>query len=276
MADREPQGPNDRPNGNMTDTRGVPNAEHPSHDLHLIAAAADREADDATRVAAQRQIAACDDCAALFADLRAISFGLGTLPRSLPVTRDFRISPEQAAKLRPAGWRRLLDGFSRTPSLRPFASALTTLGVAGLLLAVALPNAGIALFGGQAGGAAPLSADLRTSGAPEAAASQGAQAPGADSGGKFTGGPVPASSPAAVVGGPLPTDARNSTGGGSAAGGSSAGPAASGEDTQLVPQAAPEPASPSLPLLPLASIVLLVIGIALLLLSRLGGRDPAP
>src|SRR5207247_1590128 len=83
-------------------------------------------ADDATRAAARAQIATCEDCAALFADLRAISENLTALPRTLPVARDFRISPERAATLRPRGWRRLLGGFGRGPSLRPLASALTT------------------------------------------------------------------------------------------------------------------------------------------------------
>jgi hypothetical protein len=130
--------------------------DHATHDLDVLAAAADRGVEDATRIAAERQVAECQDCAALFADLRLISTGLAALPKELAVSRDFRISPERAAKLRRAGWRGVVQGlFGSGPSLRPFASALTTLGVAGLLLTVALPSVGGFLSFGAATGAAP-------------------------------------------------------------------------------------------------------------------------
>ena len=156
MADREPQRPKDRPSGDMTDSRRTERTDHAAHDLDVLAAAADRNVDDTTRIAAERQVAECRDCAALFADLRLISSGLAGLPKELTVARDFRITPERAAKLRPAGWRGALRGlFGSGPSLRPFASALTTLGIAGLLLTVALPGV-IGGLGGASAGAAPL------------------------------------------------------------------------------------------------------------------------
>src|SRR2546426_7121451 len=127
---------------------------HATHDLLVIAAAADRDADDATGLAAQAQIAGCDDCAALFADLRAINLNLTSLPRTLPVTRDFRISPQRAAQLRSGGWRRVVEGFASGASLRPLASAFTAVGVAGLLLTVVLPTV-FTGTGAATGGAAP-------------------------------------------------------------------------------------------------------------------------
>lgn len=139
----------------MPDLR--PGADHAAHDLLVIAAGTDPHADAATRGAADRQAADCPDCAALAADLRSIASSLRTLPRTTPIPkgRDFRISRDQASRLRRwAGLRRLLRPFGAAgaPSLRPLATALTGLGVAGLLFAVALPN--VASFGSAGSGAA--------------------------------------------------------------------------------------------------------------------------
>lgn len=154
MADRELHGTDDRPSGDMTDSRRE-RTDHATHDLDVLAAAADRSVDAATRLAAEQQAAECRDCATLLADLRLISAGLGALPKQLPVARDFRISPERAAKLRPAGWRGVAQALiGGGPSLRPLASALTTLGVAGLLLTVALPGV-VGGLGAASGAVAP-------------------------------------------------------------------------------------------------------------------------
>ena len=63
--------------------------------------------------------------------------------------RDYTLSDADAARLRPAGWRRWLAaiGTSRDAVTRPLAVGLTTLGLAGLLVATvpgALPSAGSA------------------------------------------------------------------------------------------------------------------------------------
>ena len=52
-------------------------------------------------------------------------------------TRDFRLTPEQAASLRPAGWRRLLAPFAgpRFAFAGPLGTGLATLGLAGFLVA---------------------------------------------------------------------------------------------------------------------------------------------
>jgi hypothetical protein len=257
--------------------------DHSTHDIYLIAAAADREADDATKVAAQQQLASCDECATLFSDLRAISSGLESLPRSLPVTRDFRISPEQAAKLRRGGWRRLLDGFGAAPTLRPFASALTTLGVAGLVLTVALPT----LFGGGAGGAAQVLSTVGSSVGSDSANAPQQPAPAAG-GGKAEGESAPprdatsstaefgpTSSATALAGRPIPTTDRTSYGGTGGGGGAYA--TAGNEDGTGVDLFAGNPEQPPAPsplaVIPWLSLALFVVGLGLLWLSRNRASD---
>jgi hypothetical protein len=163
VADREPQGRFGRPNRDMHDS--TDRTPHADHDLLIIAAGTDPDADPAARAAAARQSAACTACEELARDLRAIAVGLQSLPRSVPApaARDFRISPDQARRLqRGNGLRRLLRPFGPggMPSLRPLSAALTTLGVAGLLFTLVLP--GMMSFG-SAAGAAPgaLSAPAR-------------------------------------------------------------------------------------------------------------------
>jgi hypothetical protein len=118
---------------------------HADHDLLVIAAGTDPDADPAARAAAARQSATCTECDELARDLRAIAAGLQSLPRSIPApaARDFRISPDQARRLqRGNGLRRLLRPFGPAgmPSLRPLSAAFTTLGVAGLLFTLVLPG----------------------------------------------------------------------------------------------------------------------------------------
>ena len=274
MVDREPIGSSDRPNGDMTDPRRAQRPDHVTHDVYVIAAAADRDADDTTRLAAERQVADCADCATLFADLQTISSGLASLPRSLPVSRDFRISPERASRLSRGGWRRFLDGFSRAPTLRPFASALTTLGLAGLVLTVALPS--LSLFGGASGGAfAPpilstvgsaigSSAPAAQAEPPSGVKSDGASAPPRDNTGGQTAVGAPDATAAALAGGPSASGVnRTSTGGG----------AADGTDVNLY-HGEPQPAGPSpQAILAWLSVALVLIGVGLLWLARSGARD---
>jgi hypothetical protein len=143
VAEREPHGPVGRPTGDMHDS--ADRTPHADHDLLVIAAGTDPNADPAARAAAARQVANCTDCDQLARDLRAIAAGLQSLPRSIPAPagRDFRISPDQARRLqRGNGLRRLLRPFGPggMPSLRPLSAAFTTLGVAGLLFTLVLPG----------------------------------------------------------------------------------------------------------------------------------------
>jgi hypothetical protein len=177
---------------------------HADHDLLVIAAGTDPDADPAARAAAARQAANCTECEELARDLRAIAAGLQSLPRSIPVpaARDFRISPEQAHRLqRGNGLRRLLRPFGPggMPSLRPLSAAFTTLGVAGLLFTLVLP--GMTTFQG-ASGAAPAAVSA-PAGAGDAAASipttkENASTYGPAAPGAALGSPAAAASPGSV------------------------------------------------------------------------------
>lgn len=79
---------------------------HAAHDLELIAALAAGDAAGRERNLATAQLDACAECTRLYADLAAISAAMAELP--VPArTRDFRLTAEQAADLRPRGWRGL-------------------------------------------------------------------------------------------------------------------------------------------------------------------------
>ena len=110
---------------------------HATHDLELIAAHAAGDASGSDLATAMALVAGCPACAALHHDLRAIAAALPELPA--PVRpRSFTLTPEQAATLRPSGWRRFA-GILAGPRFRfaaPFGTGLATLGLAGLLLGV--------------------------------------------------------------------------------------------------------------------------------------------
>ena len=140
----------------MTEPRTPAHASsrHDAHDVLLIAALADRDPGalrSFDREHAERWIATCPDCAALHADLLALAAAAPSA--AIPTRpRDFRLTPEQAAHLRPNAWRRFIGavGSSRDVFTRPLAIGLTTLGLAGLLVA-AIPT----LSFGSASSAAP-------------------------------------------------------------------------------------------------------------------------
>ena len=150
--------------------------DHERHDLSIVATLAARPADlDATEATAARaQVASCGACADALADLVALQTALpATATPRRP--RDFRLTPADAQRLHRTGWRRFFgyfgsprDGFSR-----PLAIGLTTLGLAGLLLA-SIPSA--TLIGGS-GGAAPAN---ETAPMQQAAPAPAASAPGTD------------------------------------------------------------------------------------------------
>ena len=107
---------------------------HDAHDLELVAAFAAGDAAGTDLETATALVAGCAECAVLHHDLRAITAAMPALPA--PVRRrDFRLTPEQAGSLRPAGWRRLL-GTLAGPSFRfaaPLGTGLATLGLVGIL-----------------------------------------------------------------------------------------------------------------------------------------------
>ena len=109
--------------------------DHTTHDPELIAAYAAGDAAGSDLAGATELVAECTECAALHRDLRAIATALPELPAPVR-TRDFRLTPEQAASLAPSGWRGLLAAFA-SPRFRlaaPLGTGLAAIGLAGLLL----------------------------------------------------------------------------------------------------------------------------------------------
>jgi hypothetical protein len=115
------------------------------HDPLLIAAFAAGDAEGADLERAQALVATCDECAALHHDLRAIASAMPATPAPAR-RRDFRLTPEQAAELRPSGWRRLLAPLAgpRFAFAGPLGGSLAALGLAGILVvgAASTPIAG--------------------------------------------------------------------------------------------------------------------------------------
>lgn len=133
----EPRGLSNRPEEEMT----TPNRSHPDHETHdplLVAAlaAGDIESRDLTR--AELQVAGCPDCTGLRNELVAIAAATTRLPAPAR-SREFTLSQDDAARLRRPSLRRLLIDLAGPRGLigRPIATAVTSLGVAGIVLASA-------------------------------------------------------------------------------------------------------------------------------------------
>lgn len=137
-------------------THSIP-AEHAQHDLDLIAGHAAGDLTDTQRIRADALLESCTTCADLRRDLVAIASATRNLPAPATASRDFRLTPAQAARLRRGGWiKSLLRPFAAPGSAaRPAAMAFTSLGLAGLLVTSILPG----LLGG-ATSSAPMAAGL--------------------------------------------------------------------------------------------------------------------
>jgi len=194
----------------MPDVPDVRATSHDRHDTMLVAALAAGDLAGTDRDQAIAQTQSCSDCAALHADLIAIARATATLPPPIAASGlDFRLSPQQAERLRRTGWRRFVPSLSgRFALTRPLGISLATFGLIGLVIG----NLGL---GGMA-------ASAPTSGA--------GSPPGA------------ASLPSTVdiqAGGESSSDGRNALGpiaspAASAAAAASAGPAASTNDGQFL------------------------------------------
>lgn len=142
-------------------------ASHTEHDPLLVAAFAAGDLGPADRERAELLATTCPECALLAEDLRAIATASAALPpRHRP--RDFSLSAEDAARLRRRGWRGWRGLFGalagpRSAALKPLATGLTTLGLAGLLLAalpaIQLGGSAAAPTGPAAPAAAPSAGD---------------------------------------------------------------------------------------------------------------------
>jgi hypothetical protein len=278
-------------------------ASHEAHDPMVMAALAAGDLAGTDRDQALARTRSCPDCAALRDDLVAIATATAQLPPPIPApARDFRLSPEQAARLRPAGWRRFFGPAQRGSLTRPLGVALATFGIAGLLIGT-LPLGGLA--GGSASTAAPApagsSADRNAASAAAGAAAPEGAVPGASAAAAASEpaastaqlGPVAsaAASAAAIEGpfSPAPTGgsdvqggefggdgsvAQDSGGVGIAAAGS---PKATADSPNLESlsgtqdQAASSGSSSPLVIL---SVIAIVLGLALLIVARRRERDP--
>ena len=138
---------------------------HAAHDLLLMSVFAAGDASPAERETATALTDRCPDCARLADDLQVIARATAALPAPAR-RRDFMLSPGDAARIRRRGWRRLAGVFEgpRFAFTRPLAAGLTTLGLAGFLLA-AIPSFGLgAAAPSQSGsGQERLSADQAAS-----------------------------------------------------------------------------------------------------------------
>jgi len=140
----EPAPPEHRQGSEMLHVPDLAN--HATHDLDLIAAHAAGDVTGRELETAGALVAGCAECARLHGDLLSISAALGELPAPAR-PRDFRLTTEQAAALRPGGWRAWLATLAgpRFSFAAPLGTALTTLGLVGLLIAgpgFSLPSSG--------------------------------------------------------------------------------------------------------------------------------------
>src|SRR5829696_7239423 len=119
-----------------TEMPHLPDSQHPDHNLELIAAYAAGDATGPELEHASALVASCDDCAALHHDLRSIAAAMPAMPAPTR-SRDFRLTPEQAAELRPRGLRGLLATLSgpRFSFATPVGTGLAALGIVGVLVA---------------------------------------------------------------------------------------------------------------------------------------------
>jgi hypothetical protein len=171
----------------------LPDSQHPDHDLELIAAYAAGDATGPELDRATALVATCEDCAALHHDLRSIAAAMPAMPAPVR-SRDFRLTPEQAAELSPRGIRGLLATLSgpKFSFATPVGTGLAALGIVGVLVA----SGGLPVGGGTA---APQ---------PETAATQNDQPPSGAAGAMLASEAPP--SPAAAAEAPAASAAASS------------------------------------------------------------------
>ncbi|HEX5589908.1 MAG TPA: hypothetical protein VFX65_06430 [Candidatus Limnocylindrales bacterium] len=145
--------------------------DHDRHDLELVARSAAGELVASEAVAARDLLGACDACAALATDLRAIAAATRALPSArtgaspAPAPRDFRLTESDAARLRRRSFGISWRGGVLGNRARGLGGALATLGLVGLLVSAGLPG----ILAGAGGAALAPDADAKyelTSGAP--------------------------------------------------------------------------------------------------------------
>jgi len=131
----------------------TPAPDHTTHDPLLIAAHLDGSLDARDIGRVNDWLAACSTCAMLRSDFETLADATRMLPTPLR-PRDFSLTAADAERARGRGWawRRALAAIvsPHASFTRPLAVGLTTMGLAGLLIAN-IPS--VALFGSSAGAA---------------------------------------------------------------------------------------------------------------------------
>jgi hypothetical protein len=240
-------------------------ADHADHDLDLIAGLAADDLAPEEHLRASAQVHGCAGCSALRDDLILISTATRALPPQ-PAPRDFRISADQANRLRRTGWmNRLLGPFVGSGSIaRPLAATFTTLGLVGVVVAAALPG----LMGAAA---SPMSASTSPESGAGATSATSAPAPDAVQGPAVaTAGPVDpgfgARDNAQASDAPAYVQAGGAGAAGAATGGATDGSASSTRDLGRVADTQP------VNLLLWGSITVLGLGLMLFALRFAGRR----
>ena len=133
--DREPEAGDARPTIEMNTPRDL-TPDHRDHDPLAIVSSAMGDLEGAERDRATQLITGCQECAALHRQIRAIAAATAALPEP-PRPRDFTLTADDAARLRRPSLRRLLVDLAGPRGVigRPIATAVTSLGVIGILLA---------------------------------------------------------------------------------------------------------------------------------------------
>lgn len=270
----------------MPDPSDVPPTSHARHDPLVVAALAAGDLAGTDRDHATALIQTCAECATLHDDLIAITRATASAPPPIATRpRDFRLSPEQAARLRPAGWRRVVGAFAspRLAFSKPLGIGLTTIGLAGLLI-------GNIPLGFGLGGSAASAPVFGSSGAAAGASESNQSVRG--SAGDVTG-EVPAPAASSVALGPIAAQAGSAAPSGVPAqitdsSGASTGPAAAGSPKIAAPVPEAQPSDQRLLANNQATIpapitdprtlifaVAIVVGLGLLVLRRLARRVTA-
>lgn len=176
-------------------------AEHRRHDRLLVARFAVGDAAHGQEHEARELIRRCSECAALAADISAISKSVARMPAP-PRPRDFRLTTEQAAHLRGSRidrWLRTITG-SGWSTVRPVAAVALSVGlvmsVVGFLPVIGAANGGpegTAALGPVAGMDQPTPATDRSSDIPAPAATAATEGFGPDGKGSVSSAESPAS-----------------------------------------------------------------------------------
>jgi hypothetical protein len=150
-------------------------SEHRRHDQLLVTRFAMDDAYPSETGEARQLIDSCAECAALAADIRALSTSMSQLPDARR-TRDFTITAEKADELRGSRISRWMRGLA-TPKfglLRPVAGVALSIGLVMAIVGVAMPGtapagentSGAALIASATDNSAPAAQDP-DAGAPE-------------------------------------------------------------------------------------------------------------